>query len=112
MVWQDSQPSSLQKAMKYFIALLLATLLSIQAFAIPFTLRNNSLRAIPLEIPGVMNPNLSPISDSGVDLAEGQKIYFLHQGKTYLLLEVSEKYRGQILKVNKLIRQRKRNLGL
>jgi hypothetical protein len=51
---------------------------------IPFTLRNNGLKAVPLEIPGVMNPNLSPLSNSGVDLAVGQQIFFRHRGKRYL----------------------------
>lgn len=86
--------------------------------AVPFVLKNNSLRSIPLEIPGVMNPNLSPVSISNVDLAVGQKIYFFSDGKKgafkkrYLLLEVTEELAGKQLPVEKLINDRKKELGL
>lgn len=79
---------------------------------IPFTLRNNSATSIPLRIPGVMNPNLSPFSNSGVDLAVGQEIFFYHKKKKYLLLTVSETMDGDTLIVNKLIKERKVELGL
>ncbi|MCO6479199.1 MAG: hypothetical protein J5I94_21370 [Phaeodactylibacter sp.] len=82
----------------------------VQADSVPFTLRNNSLSAIYLEIPGVMNPNLSPLSNTGVSLAEGQKIYFFHEGEKYLLLEVTEELEGRTIKVNRLIRERKKEL--
>lgn len=53
---------------------------------INFTLRNSSLRSIPLIIPGVMNPNLNPMSSSGVTLRVGQKIYLKSsQGKRLIL---------------------------
>lgn len=80
--------------------------------AVPFTLRNNSKKSIYLKIPGVMNPNLSPMSNSGVDLRVGQKIYFFVKRKKYLLLEVTEEYAGQKVVVNKLIKERKKELGL
>lgn len=44
--------------------------------SVAFTLRNSSLRSIPLRIPGVMNPNLSPMSKSGVSLEFGQEIIY------------------------------------
>ena len=62
---------------KFFLTAALALTFVGSTWAVPFTLRNNSLKSIPLKIPGVMNPNLSPMSNSGVDLAEGQKVYFL-----------------------------------
>ena len=40
---------------------------------ITFTLQNKTAKSIPLIIPSVMNPNLSPFSKSGVDLKVGQK---------------------------------------
>lgn len=55
---------------------------------IPFTLRNSSLKSIPLIIPGVMNPNLSPMSNSGVALEIGQEIYYKKGLKPILLLKV------------------------
>lgn len=55
-----------------------------------FTLHNSSLKSIPLVIPGVMNPNLSPMSDSGVYLKIGQKIYFKEGSERRLLLKVDE----------------------
>jgi len=97
------------------IALVLVFMCSVALFAsgpVPFTLRNTSMNSISLWIPGVMNPNLSPVSNSGVDLKPGQKIYFKHRGKKYLLLEVSEKQRDQTLNVPKLIKARKAELGL
>ena len=67
---------------------------------VSFTLENKSLRSIPLKIPGVMNPNLSPMSKSGVRLAQGQKI--IHRGKVILTVgpEITE---GQIIDVAALI---------
>jgi len=52
---------------------------------VQFTLHNSSLKTIPLVIPNVMNPNLSPMSDSGVSLERGQKIY-LKKGLSKVLL--------------------------
>lgn len=76
---------------------------------INFTLHNSSLLSIPLVIPGVMNPNLSPLSDSGVGLALGQPIYFRHKGKDVLLLQVDETIQeGQRIDVAELISQRKK----
>lgn len=77
---------------------------------VSFTLRNNSMKSIPLKIPGVMNPNLSPMSNSGVSLAVGQKIFFRHNGKKQLLLIVTNEYDGQTLDVGKLIKERKKEL--
>ena len=96
--------------MKRRIMLLVVCLLfaSSVIYAVPFKLLNNSLKSIPLEIPGVMNPNLSPMSSSGVDLAVGQKVYFKVKRKRYLLLEVTEDLRDQKLEVSALIKEAKR----
>lgn len=80
--------------------------------SVPFVLKNRSLQSIYLEIPGVMNPNLSPMSNSGVELEVGQRLYFFHNEKKYLLLEVTEELRDQSVVVNRLIHQRKKELGL
>jgi len=58
--------------------------------AIPFTLHNSSQKAIPLVIPNVMNPNLSPMSNSGVALKPGQKIYYKKGLSKELLLIVDD----------------------
>lgn len=80
---------------------------------ISFTLRNNTPKSIPLIIPSVMNPNLSPFSNSGVDLQIGQEILFRENGKKYTLLRVDEKIQtGEKLDVAMLIKQRKTELGL
>ena len=55
-----------------------------------FYLLNTTAQAIPLKIPGIMNPNLSPFSKSGVDLPIGQKILLSVAGKDLLLLTVSD----------------------
>lgn len=75
---------------------------------IAFTLSNRSLKAIPLIIPGVMNPNLSPLSVSGVSLQMGQEIFFRHKGQQMLLLTVNEEIKeGQKIDVAELISKRK-----
>ena len=79
---------------------------------VSFKLNNPSPKSIPLKIPNVMNPNLSPFSTSGVDLKIGQKIYFRYKGKRRILLEVSKNNDGKTLNVAKLIRQRKREIDL
>ena len=43
------------------------------------------MNSIPLLIPSVMNPNLSPMSNSGVALKVGQKVY-LKKGVGKVLL--------------------------
>ncbi len=73
---------------------------------VSFTLANRSLKSIPLRIPGVMNPNLSPMSDSGVTLAVGQKVFFFEGKKQYLLLTVDPQMQGKKLIVNELIKER------
>ena len=55
-----------------------------------FTLHNSSLKSIPLIIPGVMKPNLSPMSNSGVSLKMGQKIYYKKGLNKILILTVDE----------------------
>lgn len=78
-----------------------------------FTLRNSSGVSIPLIIPTVMNPNLSPDSMSGVTLKMGQEILFKERGKKYVLLTVDESIqKGDILDVAKLLPERKKELGL
>ena len=57
---------------------------------ITFTLHNSSAKSIPLVIPNVMNPNLSPFSNSGVKLKVGQKVYYKKRGKKKLLLTVDD----------------------
>ena len=81
--------------------------ISVSEKTVSFTLRNESTRSIPLIIPGVMNPNLSPFSNSGVNLKPGQEIFFRHKGKKRLLLKVDETLEGQTIKVAKLLKERK-----
>jgi hypothetical protein len=72
---------------------------------IAFTLHNSSARSIPLVIPGVMNPNLSPFSNSGVSLAVGQKIYYGRGMNKKLLFVVDETIRnGDKIDVARLVR--------
>jgi len=79
--------------------------------AIPMTFHNGSLKSIPLNIPGVMNPNLSPISDSGVTLEVGQKVFYFpngKKGKKELLFEVDGTFKKDtILQIHEIIRQKK-----
>lgn len=80
---------------------------------ISFKLINPSSKSIPLIIPNVMNPNLSPKSTSGVDLAIGQELYFRNNGKRYVLFTVSDAIKeGQKVDVYELLQNRKKELGL
>ncbi|MEL0335122.1 MAG: hypothetical protein VW980_04945 [Flavobacteriales bacterium] len=73
---------------------------------IGFTLRNETLRSIPLIIPGVMNPNLSPQSNSGVRLMVGQEIKYKKGGRAHLLLVVDDSIKeGDVLFVGERIAQ-------
>ncbi len=80
---------------------------------ISFTLQNTTAKSIPLIIPTVMNPNLSPFSKSGVDLKIGQEIIFKEKGKKYVLLVVDETIKQDgIINVAKVLKERKLELGL
>jgi len=80
---------------------------------ISFTLQNTSAKSIPLIIPEVMNPNLSPFSKSGVDLKIGQELLFREKGKTYILLTVDESIKdGDVLDVPALLKKKRKELGL
>lgn len=80
---------------------------------ISFTLRNETSQSIPLIIPGVMNPNLSPFSNSGVRLKIGQQINFRQGLKTYTLLTVSPAIEeGASLEIGALLKDKKIELGL
>ncbi len=84
-----------------------------QSAGVNFILKNTTALSIPLIIPKVMNPNLSPYSESGVYLKTGQEVFFKFKGKKYLLLKVDSYIQeGEKLDLAKLIRQRKRDLGL
>lgn len=100
----------MKKLITIFSILLILSLAK-EANAVPFKLVNKSLRKITLEIPGVMNPNLDRMSHSGVDLEVGQQIYFYHNGKRVLLLEVDETVRNKKIDVRQLIKSRIKELG-
>ena len=78
---------------------------------VPMTFQNGSLKSISLEIPGVMNPNLNPMSNSGVSLKIGQKVFFNpngKKGKKELLFEVDVTFKKDtILQIHEMIRQKK-----
>ena len=104
--------------MKKLFSALLFVLLSIgyQAVAqnINLTFHNGSLQSISLEIPAVMNPNLNPLSNSGITLKLGQNVYFYPNGrskKRALLFTVDETFvQNQVLEIDELIDKRKKEL--
>ena len=55
-----------------------------------FYLVNNTGQTLPLHIPGIMNPKLSPYSRSGVDLPNGQKIYLDLKDNQILIFTVTD----------------------
>jgi len=84
-----------------------------QNSSVSFKLINPSAKSIPLIIPNVMNPNLSPFSESGVDLKLGQEILFRQKGKKYVLLTVSNEIQdGEKVNVRKLLNARKKEFPI
>lgn len=104
--------------MKKLFSALLFVLISCgyQAVAqnINLTFHNGSLQSISLEIPSVMNPNLNPLSNSGITLKLGQNVYFYPNGrskKRALLFTVDETFvQNQVLEIDELIDKRKKEL--
>ena len=82
---------------------------------IPMTFHNGSFVSIYLSIPGVMNPNLSPKSNSGVSLDAGQVVYFFPKGKNgkkEILFTVAPTWKKDtILQIDKIVKTRKKALG-
>lgn len=97
------------KIMKKLALIVICTSCFYLAKAVPFKLVNTGITKIYLEIPGVMNPNLSPLSYSGVGLEVGQKIFYYRKGTQYTLLTVDEGLTGQSVNVRKLIRKQRKN---
>ena len=83
---------------------------------IPMTFHNGSFFSIYLSIPGVMNPNLFPKSNSGVSLDVGQVVYFFpngKKGKKEILFTVSRTWKKDtILQIDKIIKLRKKELNI
>ncbi len=72
-----------------------------------FSLTNESAQSIPLLIPGVMNPNLSPYSRSGVTLVEGQTILYRYRGKARVILTVDNSIAsGSTIEVSTLLKSK------
>mgnify|MGYP003685205843 FL=1 len=101
VIFSNNTQKSVKLKTTYFIPQEENNFISKETESISFTLNNSSLKSIPLIIPNVMNPNLSPLSNSGVDLKIGQEIFFKNKGKKILLLRVSDKIKeGEIIDVN------------
>lgn len=79
---------------------------------INFTFHNGSLQSIPLVIPSVMNPNLSPLSNSGITLDIVQVVYYFPNGKKEkkeVLFVVTDTFKdGEVLEIDQLINVRRK----
>jgi hypothetical protein len=101
------------------VAMLLMSLAfssKISAQYVPMTFQNGSLKSISLEIPGVMNPNLNPMSNSGVSLKIGQKVFFYPKGKNgkkeLLFVVDSSIKKDTVLRIDEIIKARKIELKI
>ena len=75
----------------------------ISSKTISFYLINTTNKSIPLRIPGVMNPNLSPNSESKVNLTIGQEIFLNKLGRRKRILVVTTDIKnGQKIDVSQL----------
>jgi hypothetical protein len=100
---------------KLFTALVLVFSFHLSAQkSVNFTFHNGSLKSIPLVIPTVMNPNLSPMSNSGITLDMGQVVYYFpngNKGKKEVLFVVSDAFKdGDVLEIDQLIAEKKKAL--
>lgn len=97
-----------------FTLMVSSMLANAKAQNIPMTFHNGSFKSIPLIIPGVMNPNLSPYSNSGVSLDVGQKVYFFPNGKRNnkaLLFVVDATFKKDtVLQIDEIIKKKKLEL--
>jgi hypothetical protein len=97
------------------LLLLIANLNKVIAQNIPMTFHNGSLSSIYLSIPGVMNPSLNPMSDSGVSLDVGQNVYFFpngKRGKKELLFTVNTNWKKDtILQIDEIVKIREKELS-
>lgn len=59
----------------------------------------------------MLNPNLNPLSNSGVELAFGQEVFYFQNGdkrKKALLFVVGDQFKdGEVLEIDALIRENK-----
>ena len=100
---------------KLFLTLIVGLFFAtVKAQNIPMSFHNGSFKSISLIIPGVMNPNLSPKSNSGVSLDVGQKVYFFPNGKNkkrelLFIVDVTWK-KDTVLQIDKIIEKRKSEL--
>lgn len=95
---------------------MLVSMRNVHAQNIPLTFHNGSFKFIYLSIPGVMNPNLLPKSNSGLSLDVGQLVYFFPKGKNrkeevLFVVEPSLK-KGTVLEIDEIIRKRKKELRI
>lgn len=102
------------KTILLFVFVMFLSLLRAQQ-SVKLTFHNGSLKSIPLLIPGVMNPNLNPLSNSGVELEYGQEVFYFENGdkrKKNLLFVVGEQFKdGQVLEIDELISEKKKSVS-
>ena len=101
-----------------FLLFFVITVISVNnnyAQNIPMKFHNGSFVSIYLNIPSVMNPNLSPKSNSGVSLDAGQEVYFFpngKRGKKEVLFVIGPTWKKDtILEIDEIVRLRKKSLG-
>lgn len=97
----------------FFVSFLFFPLFCTAQQTVKLTFHNGSLQSIPLVIPGVMNPNLTPLSKSYVEFEKGQEVYYVLNGNkrnTALLFVVGEQFKdGQVLEIDELIKEKKKS---
>lgn len=101
--------------MKFFLfSILFLPIALLSQQTVHLTFHNGSLKSIPLVIPGVMNPNLNPLSNSGIELAYGQEVFYFINGdkrKKALLFVVGDQLKeDEVLEIDQLIDEKKKAL--
>lgn len=78
---------------------------------IQIKLNNNSLKSYHLVIPNVLETESVVFGSNSFCMTPGQEIYFVYEGRNYLLLTASTS-KNQKYNLPKLVRSRRKELGL
>jgi hypothetical protein len=84
---------------------------SVGEFGVSLKIRNTSIFPVRIDLPGVMQANFLPFSESSASVSPGQALYFNYRGKRTLLGRVTTRERSQVIVINEWVAQRSAELA-